>query len=1142
MRSGGRWKRAAAVGVGVAGLSWLSVVVFRGGFDAADPIASVVGASVGILAWLAGLGGSGPQLAGTDDPPPPAVAEVPNWVVARSEADRAIELVCARRRSAGPVGVTTGLEGAGGFGKTTLATIVCASTRVRKHFQERIYFVTVGRSVRGSAAIAAKVAEVTKYITGDTTPFDDPELAGAHLGRLLDQRQRTLLVLDDVWEQEQLSPFLQGGAQCVRLITTRIPAILPDDADRIRVDQMPSVQAEAVLAGNIPELSHEVKAQLLALTGRWALLLRLTNRIIAAEIASGMDPNAAASSTAQRIYREGPAGVDDPNVTADLDDPKRRSTAVRATVEAATQLLPIGSYPRFLELGVFVEDEDIPINLVAQLWKATAGLAESEARNLCRALSGLSLISLEPVSGGQVRIHDVLRDYIRSEMGVQRLTEVNEALITEVARRLPQSDSVTESPPSEITAWWEQTDSYMLDHTIEHLLSAGRTALAERLASDLRWIEARLLHRGPTAPWSDLAMISTDSATARARDLAQIAHLLRPIEPSSAIRYVLYSRLEAVGRWHDQVAARRERTAGEPKLLNGWPPPDLPNPELLRTLTEIIGGVIAMASAMNGEWLAVADGSGVAIWDVASGDLRFQTDLSGVVALAPFPDGSRIAVAVGPEIRVWNSASDQLVKIDCGTRLDVRALEVAPDGKWIAAAYDDGVRIIDVESSSIESLLRCNWATCLSISPDGSWMVTGDSAGDIRVWDMSTRSVTQTLPRRRGVVRSVAIAPNGNWSAAASGDGVQLWNTGSEEFHTTLIDDLGAARSIVVSADSAWLAVASNDAVARIFDTVTGEPRTHLAGHQDFIRAVAVAPGGNWLATGGNAIRIWDRASQSEPQAEGNSPVAILRVITAPSGDALATIDANGAVDIRDQSTGEQVVRLDHSEMIESLMFSPDSSWLATVGGGGVHLWDSAGVLLETLTEGTEFRTVAISPDGTRIIAGKEGGGAYIWNRLGMQIQSITTGVRTVRTIIFAPNGAWFAVGTNKDVQIWNFDSNSASLDRSLACPSQSLSVTPDGAWLISLTDGWVKVAELDSEQLFTVFGTTSSRPSLSPTGEWLATLSGRRSLRVWNWMTGELVTTMRTEGRLFDICWSCDGSTLFAGGNQGLYSFRFAP
>ncbi|MGI3202568.1 NB-ARC domain-containing protein [Streptomyces sp. GLT-R25] len=175
-----------------------------------DPIASVIGATVGVLAWLAGLGGSGSQAPITGDPPSPAVAEVPGWVVGRSEADRAINFVCSRRRSAGSVGLTTALEGAGGFGKTTLATIVCASPKVKKQFQGRIYFVTVGRSVRGRAAISAKVAEVTRYITGDSTPFDDPELAGAHLGRLLDQRPRTLLVLDDVWEPGTTCSILVG--------------------------------------------------------------------------------------------------------------------------------------------------------------------------------------------------------------------------------------------------------------------------------------------------------------------------------------------------------------------------------------------------------------------------------------------------------------------------------------------------------------------------------------------------------------------------------------------------------------------------------------------------------------------------------------------------------------------------------------------------------------------------------------------------------------------------------------------------------------------------------------------------------------------------------------------------------------------
>ncbi|MFE2873618.1 NB-ARC domain-containing protein [Embleya sp. NPDC059259] len=136
------------------------------------------------------------------DPPPP----VEDWWVAREQGAEVVAAVCAAGRAT--VGITTGVHGAGGFGKTTLARVVCADRAVRRRFRGRVYVVTIGRDVRGRAAIAAAVADATRLITGDTTPFDDPDLAGTHLGRLLDARPRTLLVLDDVWTREQLAPFL----------------------------------------------------------------------------------------------------------------------------------------------------------------------------------------------------------------------------------------------------------------------------------------------------------------------------------------------------------------------------------------------------------------------------------------------------------------------------------------------------------------------------------------------------------------------------------------------------------------------------------------------------------------------------------------------------------------------------------------------------------------------------------------------------------------------------------------------------------------------------------------------------------------------------------------------------------------------
>ncbi|WP_406255774.1 NB-ARC domain-containing protein [Streptomyces chartreusis] len=281
------------------------------------------------------------------------------------------------------MGITTSLYGAGGFGKTTLATAVCANRHVRRRFRSRTYPITIGRDVRGRAAIAAKVAEVTRFITGDTTEFHDPDLAGAHLGRLLDQRPRTLLVLDDVWEAEQLAPFLFGGHRCVRLVTTRSPDLLPASTRRIQVDQMSLAQARTMLTWDLPQLPESLVRGLLQATGRWALQLRLTNRLIAEQCASGADLIACAECTLSRLHAYGPTAVDDPAAVWDLDDPRLRSQAVNASVEAAVTLfacikvllavllamsgnaataeLPPGGEDRFAELGIFAEDEQIPM-------------------------------------------------------------------------------------------------------------------------------------------------------------------------------------------------------------------------------------------------------------------------------------------------------------------------------------------------------------------------------------------------------------------------------------------------------------------------------------------------------------------------------------------------------------------------------------------------------------------------------------------------------------------------------------------------------------------------------------------------------------------------------------------------------------
>ncbi|MFF4457261.1 NB-ARC domain-containing protein [Streptomyces goshikiensis] len=379
----------------MAAVVWLGAMAVRDGWGEADPVASVLGATAGIAALIAALRTSSTSHASDAGLPLSAAPAVPDWVVDRAEVREVVAAVC-RRRGGGAVGITTGLHGAGGFGKTILANVVCADPKVRRHFRGRVYVVTIGREVRGRSAIAAKVAEVTRYLTGDAREIgQDPDLAGQHLAGLLAQQPRMLLVLDDVWEAEQLAPFLQGASRtCVRLVTTRNPGVLPPGSRPVTVDRMSPQQALAVLTHGL-DLPESVSRALVEATGRWALLLRMANQRLAAQAATGADPAAAAYQLLARLRAQGPTGADDPDAPLDLNDPKRRNAAVRASIQAATTLLPPDGARRFAELGIFAEDEAIPVPLVLRLWQATGHLGEARARALCKQMADLSLLSLD---------------------------------------------------------------------------------------------------------------------------------------------------------------------------------------------------------------------------------------------------------------------------------------------------------------------------------------------------------------------------------------------------------------------------------------------------------------------------------------------------------------------------------------------------------------------------------------------------------------------------------------------------------------------------------------------------------------------------------------------------------------------------
>ena len=533
-------------------------VLARKGLAEAAVWSGVVAALAGVLAAAAGIWAVVPR-----PPVVPPELEVPEWVVDRP-AELGVVVKALVRGKASAVGITTGLYGAGGFGKTTLARMVCADRRVRRRFGGRVYLVTVGRDVRGAAAVAAKVNDVIRLITGEEAGFADPELAGRRLGSLLDAGPRRLLVLDDVWDAEQLAPLIEGGKRCARLVTTRVPELLAGRGTAVLVDQMSPEQARALLTSGLPPLEDGVVESLLAVTGRWPLLLRLAGQILA-DFAQAAGDAAAVSAQAAALAwlaAGGPAVVDElagERVRGlDVGEPGQRARAVRATIEASRGLLDRLEAERFAELAVFAEDETVPFPLVSRLWQATAGVDDLRAAQVCKRLAQLALVSQAAEPGAGIAMHDVIRDFLRAELGRERLAGLSTLLLDTAGAGLPAAAPLVLGTGGGVrVAWWELADDdrYLRDHLIEHLAGSQRPGDAEAVACDLRWAGARLERSGPAAPAADLAAAGTPRAARLRTLLVRTAHLLAPTAPAGAVLDILYSRVAQDPDWGPQVAA-----------------------------------------------------------------------------------------------------------------------------------------------------------------------------------------------------------------------------------------------------------------------------------------------------------------------------------------------------------------------------------------------------------------------------------------------------------------------------------------------------------------------------------------------------------------------------------------------------------
>ncbi len=443
---------------------------------------------------------------------------------------------------------------------------------------------------------------------------------------------------------------------------------------------------------------------------------------------------------------------------------------------------------------------------------------------------------------------------------------------------------------------------------------------------------------------------------------------------------------------------------------------DIRNRQELLSLTSGPGDVLGLALDPGMQWVAAGgEDRQVHVWDLSSGQLRWEAKVPGVVrCVAVSGDGKRVAAACGapdptntitapggipqpapappgsinapPPPPVNNDAPPAPPSTaDARGTLSVHPVSFQKTASSSEPADSSTGEIVvwNVADGKEIASWKAHGTAALSVafSPDGQQLVSSGRDRTVKLWNVSDQTLVRSLDAYDGEIVDLAFRPTGGEIAGVGFDpcraqqpgDVLVWTADNGQRRLTLQQTEGLVYGITYSADGKRFATGggafrgslSQPGAVKVFDAETGIELLPLVG----------APG---------------RGKKNEGQRIVCKPVSY---VTKQAVTEQYTVN----VEVDGETRQETRTRTKYVDQVRTKM-------VTEVIGGGDVAWEEPGTVLG----------VAFSGDGRSLAAACEDGSALIWDAVTCTPSSTTPWPSGhPQTVAASPDGKWLAVGGN---------------------------------------------------------------------------------------------------------------------------------